>query len=86
MAIIKKKSWPKVFSLMKSGKKKFDLRVADFKIKEGDTLIMEEYDPKNKKLTGRRLTKKVKYVMKFNLNDFGQKAKVVKNGLYIIQV
>ena len=86
MATIKKKSWPKIFSLMKSGKKKFDLRVADFKIKEGDTLVLEEYDSRKKKYTGRKLAKKVKYVMKFRLDDFGQKAKVVKKGLYVIQV
>jgi hypothetical protein len=67
------------------GKKKFDVRVADFKVKEGDTLVLEEWDPK-KKYTGRKLTKKVKYVMKFGLNDFGQKSKIEKKGLYVIQV
>lgn len=86
MATIKKKSWPKIFSLMKSGKKKFDVRVADFKIKEGDKLILEEYDPKKKKYTGRKLVKRVKYVLKFRLNSFGQKSKIEKKGLYIIQV
>lgn len=86
MAIIKKKSWPKIFNLMKSGKKKFDLRVADFKIKAGDTLVLEEYDPKKKKYTGKKLMKKVKYVMKFSLNDFGQRKAVEKKGLYIIQL
>ncbi|MBU4350777.1 DUF3850 domain-containing protein [Candidatus Parcubacteria bacterium] len=86
MAIIKKKCWPKLFALVKSGKKKFDLRVADFKIKEGDTLILEEYDPKKKKYTDRRLSKKIKYVLNFKLNDFGQKAQIEKKGLYIIQV
>lgn len=86
MSIIKKKSWPKIFGLMKSGVKKFDLRVADFKVKTGDTLVLEEYDPKKKKYTGRKLAKKVKYVMKFGLNDFGQKKAVEKKGLYIIQV
>ena len=35
--IIKKKIWPEFFELIKSGKKKFELRVADFDIKEGDT-------------------------------------------------
>jgi ASC-1-like (ASCH) protein len=84
--IIKKKSWPKIFALMKSGKKKFDVRVADFKVREGDTLVLEEYDPKRKACTGRKMTKKVKYVLKFGLNDFGQKKKIAKEGLYIIQV
>jgi len=86
MATIKKKSWPKIFSLMKSGKKKFDLRVADFKIKEGDTLVLEEYDPRKKKYTGKKLAKKVKYVMKFHFNDFGQRKEIEEKGLYIIQV
>jgi ASC-1-like (ASCH) protein len=35
MAIIKKKINQKYFSLVKSGKKKFELRLADFKIKKG---------------------------------------------------
>ena len=86
MEIIKKKIWPKIFALMKSGKKKFDLRVADFKVKAGDTLVMEEWDARKKAYTGRKLTKKIKYVMKFNLNDYGQKKEIEKKGLYIIQV
>ncbi|MDP2926830.1 MAG: DUF3850 domain-containing protein [bacterium] len=86
MAIIKKKSWPKIFALMKSGKKKFDVRVADFRVKEGDTLLLEEYDPKKKKYTGRKISKKVKYVLNFKLDDFGQKKEIEKKGLYIIQV
>ena len=85
MAIIKKKTWPKLFSEVKSGKKKFDLRIADFKIKVGDTLVLEEYNPKKKKYTGKKMVKKVKYVMKFGLNDFSQKKEIEKKGLYIIQ-
>ncbi|MDP3093789.1 MAG: DUF3850 domain-containing protein [bacterium] len=86
MAIIKKKSRPKIFGLMKSGEKKFDLRVADFKVKKGDTLVLQEWDPKKKGYTGRKLAKKVKYVTKFNLDDFGQKKAIEEKGLYIIQV
>lgn len=84
--IIKKKSWPKIFNLMKSGQKKFDVRVADFKVKKGDTLVLQEFDPKKKVYTGRQLTKKVKYVLNFKLNDFGQKKAIEKKGLYIIQL
>jgi len=85
MAIIKKKIWPEYFKLVKSGKKKFELRLADFRAKKGDILILEEYNPKTKKYTGRKIKKKVKYVLKFNLNDFGQKEGIEKKGLYIIQ-
>jgi len=85
MAIIKKKTWPKLFKLVKSGKKKFDLRLADFKVREGDTLILEEYDPKKKQYTGKKIQKKVRLVLKVRLNDFGQKKEIIKRGLYIIQ-
>ena len=85
MAVIKKKCWPKHFKEVKSGKKRFELRLADFKIKAGDIFVLEEWDPKKKKYTGRKLRKKVKYLLKFGLDDFGQKKEIEKKGLYVIQ-
>lgn len=85
MAVIKKKTSPKLFKLIKSGKKKFELRLAEFKVKEGDTLVLEEWDPRKKKYTGRKIKKKVKFVFKFKLNDFGQKKEIEKRGLYVLQ-
>ena len=85
MKIIKKKIWPGYFKDIKSGKKKFELRMADFKIKVGDTLLLEEWNPKKKKYTGRKIERKVKYLLKFNLDDFGQKKEIEKKGLYVIQ-
>ncbi|MDD5146131.1 MAG: DUF3850 domain-containing protein [Candidatus Pacebacteria bacterium] len=86
MATIRKKAWPELFELVKTGKKNFDLRLADFDVQEGDTLILEEWDPETEKYTGRILEKTVKYVMAFNLNDFGQKQNIEEKGLYIIQL
>ncbi len=86
MIIIKKKIWPEYYELVKSGKKRFELRLADFDIKEGDTLILEEWDPKTKQYTGRTIEKKVDYILKFNLDDFGQKNKLEEKGLYVIQL
>jgi len=85
MAVIKKKTRQKLFKLIKTGKKKFELRLAEFKVKEGDTLVLEEWDPKKKKYTGRKIKKKVKFVFKFKLNDFGQKKEIEKRGLYVLQ-
>ena len=85
MAIIKKKIWPAYFELVSTGKKKFELRLADFDVKEGDTLVLEEWDPETKEYTGRKIEKKVNYVLKFNLDDFGQKDEIEKKGLYVIQ-
>ena len=59
MAVIKKKIPPEHYELISSGKKRFELRVADFDIKEGDTLHLKEWDPKKEKYTGRQLKKKV---------------------------
>lgn len=55
---IKKKTWPKYFQEILEGKKKFEVRLADFDVKEGNTLILEEYDPKTKKYTGRTIKRK----------------------------
>lgn len=83
--IIRKKAWPKIFEDVLSGKKKFDLRLADFEIKEGDTLILEEWNPETKEYTGRKLEKKAGYILKFDLDKFGQKKEVEEKGLYVIQ-
>jgi ASC-1-like (ASCH) protein len=86
MAIIKKKIWPEFFEMVASGRKNFEARVADFELREGDTLLLEEWSPETKEYTGRKIEKKVKYVLKFNLDDFGQKEAIEKNGLYVIQL
>ena len=86
MAIIKKKIWSKYFELVKSGKKNFELRLADFNIKERDILILEEWDPETKQYTGRKLKKSVKYVLRFKLDDFNKKEEIEEKGLYIIQL
>jgi len=86
MAVIRKKILSEFFELVKSGKKNFELRLADFDIKEGDTLILEEWNPETKQYTGRKLEKQVKYVLEFNLDDFGQKKEIEEKGLYVIQL
>lgn len=86
MAIIKKKIWPEYFELVKTGKKRFELRLNDFNVSEGDTLILEEWDPKIKEYTGRKIEKKVSFVLKFKLNDFGQKKEIQDKGLVVIQM
>ncbi len=86
MKIIKKKTWPEYFELVLAGKKRFDLRVADFDIEEGDILVLEEWNPQIKEYTGRKIEKKVDYILKLQLDDFGQKEEIEKNGLVMIQL
>ncbi|HOZ16685.1 MAG TPA: DUF3850 domain-containing protein [Candidatus Portnoybacteria bacterium] len=86
MVIIKKKIWPEYFEKVESGKKKFEFRVADFEINDGDMLILEEWDPKTKQYTGRKLEKVVSSVNHFHLDDFGQKKEIKEKGFYIIEL
>jgi len=86
MATIKKKIHPKYFELVKAGKKKFELRLADFDVKEGDILVLEEWNPETKEFTGRSIERKIGYILRFNLDDFGQKKGIEEKGLYVIQL
>ena len=65
---------------------KTDKSLNDFDVKEGDTLVLEEWDPKTKEYTGRKMEKEVGYVLKFKLDDFGQKKEIEEKGLQIIQL
>lgn len=86
MAIIKKKINPKYFNLVSAGKKRFELRVHDFDIKEGDTLILQEWNPETKQYTGRELEKKAGYILEFKLDDFGQEDLIKEHGLMVISL
>ncbi len=88
MAIIKKKAWPEYFEAVISGKKKFELRLNDFEINEGDTLLLEEYDPTKKEYTGRSVEKKVGYILKFKPTElpFYPKEDIERDGFQIISL
>ena len=62
MAIIKKKCWSKWFEKFSSGERTFELRLADFNLETGDTLVMEEYNPETKQYTGRQASFKCRKV------------------------
>ena len=81
---IEKKVLPEYFEAILGGKKTFELRLADWKCKEGDTLVLREWDPKTKKYTGRRLEKRVAYVVKTKDIKFYSKEDIDKYGFQII--
>jgi ASC-1-like (ASCH) protein len=87
MMLIKKKIWPEYFELIKSGKKKYELRLNDFEISKGDTLLLEEWDPATKTYTGRNIKKKVGFVGKFSLDElFWPKEEIEEMGLLVISL
>jgi len=89
--IIKKKILPKYFKLFQNNKKHFELRLADFKIKRGDTLILREWNPKKKEYTGKELKFKTGLVVKIPFKDL-YKFKlysinaIKKHGIYVIEL
>jgi len=88
MAIIKKKCWPEMFEKFCSGERTFELRLADFKLKTGDVLLFEEYDPKTKQYTGRQSRfecKKVEHSAQ-NPLQFYKVDDVKKHGFWIIEL
>ena len=86
MAIIKKKCWPEYFQLIKNGKKKVEIRLADFEIKPGDVLVLEEFDPETNTYTGRQIKKKTKSIIKFNPTLMHRYEDMKKFGFYIIDM
>jgi uncharacterized protein YqfB (UPF0267 family) len=49
------KTWPKYFDLLWTGRKTFEIRRDDCSFKEGDTLVLREWDPDTKKYTFREM-------------------------------
>lgn len=87
MAIIKKKIWPEYFEAVASGKKKCDLRLDDFEIGEGDTLLLEEWDPKTKQYTGRSNERRVTHVAKFRIDNlFWPENEIQEKGIQLISL
>jgi ribosomal protein S17 len=81
---IEKKVWPEFFQKIADGDKTFEVRLADFECKEGDVLVLREWNPETKAYTGRVLEKKVTYVIKTKDAPFWKKEDVEKHGFQVI--
>jgi Flp pilus assembly protein TadB len=89
MTIVTKKILPEWYDMIASGKKKFELRLADFDIKDGDILRLEEWvgEGENRKPTGRVIERKVNYIRKVDLQDWvKQQPELSEKGFYILQL
>lgn len=85
MTTIHKKVWRKYFEDIISGRKKFELRLADFEVNEGDTLVLEEWDKSKKEYTGRKAEVVATYILKTKKQIFWSAEEVEKYGFQIIQ-
>ena len=85
MMKIEKKTWPEAFQRILDGDKKFELRLADWECKEGDMLVLKEWNPETKEYTGREVEKEVTYVVRTkDMPDYFTKEDVEKYGFQII--
>ena len=87
MTTIEKKAWPETFELFASGKRKLELRLADFDLKAGDVVVLKEYDPQTKQYTGRQKELRCRLVEK-GVNDplrFFNMEEVKEHGLFLIE-
>ena len=81
---IEKKIQQPFFDDVVSGKKNFELRLADWDCNVGDILILREWNPILKKYTGRVIEKEVTYVLKTKELSFFSKEAVEKHGFQIL--
>lgn len=71
---------PEYFEALAEGKKGFEIRKDDRDYKEGDNLVLEEYNPETREYTGRCLTRKIIYVLR-NAEQYG-----LREGFCILQI
>lgn len=84
---VEKKCWPEYFQAIFDGKKTYELRLDDFEIETGDTLVLREWNPATKEYTGRTIEKEVTYVGKFKIDQlFWPKEEIEKQGLQVISL
>lgn len=86
MKIVKKVK-EKYFKAILDGRKRFEVRLADFECAPGDTLVLREQKGATEDLSGRELNCEVLY--KFNTKEiehYYKKEEIEKYGLVILAV
>jgi hypothetical protein len=58
------KCWPRFFREVKNGTKRFEIRRDDRPYNEGDTLVLEEWDPSTRSYSGEAVAVRVSYVLR----------------------
>ncbi len=85
MTKIIKKAYEELFEKVLSGKKKFDLRLDDMEVKEGDILVLREINS-NREFTGREIEKEITFVMKTKDLGYWSEEEQNKKGFVIMSL
>jgi len=86
MTEIQKKMWPESYEKVLSCDKTYDLRLADWKIEQGDSIVFQEWDPSTKEYTGRELRRMVGYVGKTKDWEVWPKEDIDRYGFQVISL
>ena len=86
MSRIEKKMWLESYEAVLSGVKTYDLRLADWTVEPGDTIVFREWNPDTEQYTGRELERKVGYVGKTKDWEVWSKEDIEKYGFQIISL
>ncbi|HLC91366.1 MAG TPA: DUF3850 domain-containing protein [Candidatus Nanoarchaeia archaeon] len=81
---IEKKVWTYYFQKILDGKKNFELRLANFQCREGDILVLKEWDPEEGVYTGRQIEKEITYVTTLKDIPFWSPSQIEEHGFQII--
>lgn len=84
---IKKKVQQKYFEAVAEGRKRFEVRLADFKCKPGDILVLKEQKQGTREPTGREIECEILY--KFNTKEmekFHTREKIDKYGFIVLAI
>ena len=84
--IIEKKVWPEPFEDLTAGRKKADVRLCDFECTPGDTIVFREYEPCQKRYTGRHCSFEVTHVLKLNDMSYFEPKDIKKYGYQVISL
>lgn len=69
MKVHELKILPEYYNAQIEGKKNFEIRKNDRNYQIGDEIYLREYDPINKKYTGRRILVKVTYITDYKQRE-----------------
>jgi hypothetical protein len=64
MAVHYLKTWPEFFQALQHGTKNFEYRKDDRRFGLGDVLVLQEWDPKTEKFSGKKEYRIVSYIMR----------------------
>jgi ASC-1-like (ASCH) protein len=84
---IVKKVQEEYFKAITEGEKRFELRLADFKCKPGDTLVLIEQKQGTKEPTGREAEFEILYNLNTKImNKFHTKEEIEKYGFLVLSI